>query len=167
MNRILASALAAALLGYALATACTEAPVHDYCTDIPVGGCPGLDAMNCEDTTCAAIYSDNDSSCVWTLVQKCPNYKPPVDAGHDGDAADGSSDGSPRDASLRDAGFLLPQGANGGPGCPDLEAPDCPVELALQCAYCCGCQDLYVCVDAGWNLWGECDEGGGVSEVSP
>jgi hypothetical protein len=165
MKRVVASGIAAAVLGYALISACTAAPLHDFCTDIPEHGCPGTDSTNCEDTTCAAIYS-NDSSCVWTFVVKCPNFRPHVDAGPDAADADASRDGEARDARVRDAGFVLPQGASGEGCSPELESPDCPVELALQCAYCCGCQDLYVCVDAGWNLWGECDDGGGIREVT-
>jgi hypothetical protein len=165
MKRVLAAGFAAALVGYALVSACTDAPIDNYCTGIPENGCPGLGSTNCEDTTCAAIYS-RDDDCTWTLVAKCPNFKPPVDAGHDAADADASRDGTARDARIRDAGFVLPPGANGGAGCTDLESPDCDVDLALQCADCCGCQDLFVCVDAGWNLWGECEDGGGIREVS-
>ncbi len=169
--RALLYAATAAVLGYVLAVACTDAPLHDYCTGIPAGGCPGLDGSNCLDPTCEAIYS-NDLECKWTFVTKCPNYKAPKDGG----PADGARDGPPGDARgegrapdahahARDAGFVLPDGAAGVLDCPMLELPDCDVASAAECppqANCCGCQDLWTCVDpdAGWNLWGECDDGG-------
>ncbi len=160
-TRLLAFPFAVVVVAYGVVSACSDPTIDDYCMDIPKGGCPGEDGTNCEDTTCAAIYS-HSSSCVWTFVQSCPNYKPPHDAGPPDGSRDAAPDGQLRDAHLRDAGFVLPPGAAGGPGCLDLESPDCPLDLALQCDDCCGCQDLYVCVDGGWNEWGECGDGGGI-----
>ena len=58
------------------------------------------------------------------------------------------------------AGIGLPQaapfGAFGGPGCADLEPPDCPLGLALSCNACCGCEDLFVCIDDKTRL-AHCD----------
>ena len=41
------------------------------------------------------------------------------------------------------------------------DASDCMLGLAMSCgADCCGCEDLYVCEDRGWTLWGSCGDGG-------
>jgi hypothetical protein len=157
MKKTLLAAPVAGLAAYVVVAACSaDAPLHDYCTNIPDGGCPGSDLSNCEDKSCAAIYLAQPN-CEWPLVGLCPGYVAPHDAGHEGgDAADGALP----DGHRRDVAFVLPPGANGGPGCEDLENPDCPVELASICDDCCGCQDLYVCSDGGWNSWGECIDGG-------
>jgi hypothetical protein len=66
----------------------------------------------------------------------------------------------PNDASVRDVSIDV-EGAFGGPGCVDLQAPDCPLGLAISCPNgCCGCEDLFVCRNGGWNLWGQCVDGG-------
>jgi len=140
-----------------LALACSDPTLNKYCTGIPAGGCPGLGTTNCEDHTCKAIYSDDPSTCEWTFVAACPDYVPPHDAGVDVATEDGGNDA---DIRARDAGFQLPDGASGGPGCPDLEAPDCPVATATLCSDCCGCQELYVCTGGGWNPWGQCSDAG-------
>jgi hypothetical protein len=162
--RLLASAATALAVLYGIVGACTDPPLHEYCTEIPTGGCPGGTggAANCVDPTCEAIYTCDYTNNTWSFVTKCPNYKPPHDAGRDGTGGDGAADGPPEDARPRDAGFVLPEGANGGPGCIELESPDCPVAEALSCSDCCGCQDLYACADGGWDLWGECDDAGRV-----
>jgi hypothetical protein len=156
-----------AVLGALACTCQSDPPLHDYCTGIPAGGCPGLGGTaNCKDTSCEAIYS-SDPSCNWSLVAKCPNYMPPRDAGP-GDGGDGSVDASAPDAHVHDAGITLPDGAAGGPACTvELEAPDCTVEQAALCTDCCEhqCQDLYVCddgADGGWVPWGECDDAGAI-----
>ena len=62
-----------------------------------------------------------------------------------------------------DVSIDAPPGAYGGPGCVDLEQPDCSLGTALACggtADCCGCQDLYVCSNGGWVPWGECTDAG-------
>jgi len=161
--RRLTFAFCLAALGCALAFACSDTTINKTCTGIPKGGCPGDDSTNCVDTTCEAIYS-NDSACVWSFVQKCPGYIPP----HDGppDALTEAGD-AVAEAPLPDAGFTLPSGAAGGPGCEDLENPDCSVATAVACGkYCCGCEDLYVCVEGGWNLWGGCTDAGLVEPLS-
>jgi hypothetical protein len=170
MMRAFVLGLLVAAGGAALVFACSSAGFAPYCTGIPAGGClydeSADGSTNCgADPTCAALYSAN-SSCAWTLVQKCPGYTPRPDGGA---ARDGSADASrtdagfARDAHLRDVGFVLPPGAGGGPGCEDLESPDCPLEQAVVCGVgCCGCSDLYVCADGGWNDWGECDDAGEV-----
>jgi hypothetical protein len=98
------------------------------------------------------VCNSNDGS--WVFDHACPTRP---DAGHDAalDAMDGSV------ATLRDVEVDVP-GANGGPGCADLEPPDCPLALALACgsAGCCGCEELFVCKDGGWSSWGTCTGSG-------
>jgi hypothetical protein len=60
-----------------------------------------------------------------------------------------------------DASIDAPPGAFGGPGCPSLQTPDCALGLALACdIHCCGCEDLFVCEEGGWALWGYCGDAG-------
>jgi len=159
MKRLLAFALVLGVLVSALAFACGDSVDHAYCTGIPDAGCPNP-VSNCSDPTCAAIYQP-DESCQWTFLQSCPGYVPPHDAGRDSPRAV-AVDGLAFDGARRDVAVVLPPGASGGPGCEDLELPDCPVAEAYVCQDCCGCQDLYVCVDGGWDLWGECNDAGTV-----
>jgi hypothetical protein len=161
-----------ALVGAALAFACNDPILDTYCMGIPAGGCPSDNPSTCVhdagpdgfsgDPTCVAIYS-HTPNCVWTLVQTCPGYVAPHDAGTDAHDAGGNND-----AARRDAGFKIPDGAGGGPDCADLESPDCPLDLALVCgASCCGCQTLYVCQNDGWNVWGQCGDGGELVPAKP
>lgn len=131
--------------------AVTAAP----CTDIPPGGCPIARGVACEDPACAAVYACLPGN-VWELRTTCP----PREAG-----------AAPREASapdvdvppVFDASFDAPPGSFGGPGCPSLAAPDCPLGVALACgAGCCGCEDLFVCSAGGWDLWGTCGDRGPV-----
>jgi hypothetical protein len=146
-------ALVSALSMVALLGGCKLSPEASPCNEIPDGGCPGIDNTNCVDPSCAAIYTCNPNE-TWSRAAVCP----PQDAGADAprpmvlDAAP-----KPRDAALDVPGAL-------GVGCADLEQPDCPVEEAVICATdCCGCQYLYVCLDAGWYPWGSCIDGGVVA----
>lgn len=137
--------------------ACTGGAPGAPCVDIPAGGCPtqrGADV--CQDVTCSAVYDCNDGH--WVLQQTCP---PHGDSG----AADGSGVG--HDAATADAAVDAPPGAFGGPGCVDLQPPDCSLGSALACggaSDCCGCQDLFVCADGGWTPWGQCVDGGAVEQ---
>jgi hypothetical protein len=83
----------------------------------------------------------------------CPT-KTPVDA--DGIPIDAGSDGA---GDIDASAYLNVPGALGGPGCQDLQNPDCSLGSAAACTDCCGCEDLYVCQSGGWSLWGECDNG--------
>jgi hypothetical protein len=134
--------------------ACSDTPPPPQCHDIPTAGCPEDNGADpCTDVTCAAVYACQNGS--WVLVKSCPNYSP--DAGPT--PVDASADASPFDATGIDA----PPGAFGGPGCADLQSPDCSLGTALTCGAaqdCCGCVDLYVCNGGGWDLWGECVDGG-------
>jgi hypothetical protein len=158
MTRAVATALASLAL-----LACSD-PTFQQCPEIPAGGCPGVDMTNCEDPTCSEIYQCQQSG-VWRAVGSCPVREAGVDAGKTRDAtfdADGMS--IPEASSFRDVDFVVPPGASGGAGCTDLESPDCPLEQAILCAptQCCGCQELYVCANGGWNAWGVCEDGGAI-----
>jgi hypothetical protein len=155
MMRSLGLVLALAPAVAVAAAACNDPPPAAQCHDLPAAGCPldhGADA--CTDPSCAAVYACESGS--WVLVHACPGYSPdaapqPAEAATDSGAA-------PSDATL-DA----PPGAYGGPGCGDLQAPDCSLGTALSCSGttdCCGCADLYVCSGGGWSLWGQCVDGG-------
>ncbi len=170
MMRVFALALPAAFAVGVLVAACSNSGFAPYCTGIPAGGClyaaSADGATNCSsDPTCAALYTSS-ATCAWTLVQKCPMDLPPTDAGAPRDGSADTRDaeaGFQLDAYLRDAGFVVPSGAGGGPGCEDLEFPDCSLDEALACGEgCCGCADLYVCADGGWNDWGDCDDAGAI-----
>jgi hypothetical protein len=132
-----------------------DLPNEQACNNIPEGGCPGSGTGNCQDITCSAIYTcEGDGG--WTFSATCPVRE----AG----APDARVHDARADVSLRrDVDFDVPPGSTGGPGCVDLETPpDCTLSLALACLSdeCCGCQNVFVCDDGGWNLWGSCDEGG-------
>jgi hypothetical protein len=152
------AALAALSLGSA---ACQLSSEEEPCLNIPDGGCPGVDPTNCLDVTCAAIYTCQPNG-TWVEAVACPAREAGVDATADASDATLLMEGAPRDASVD-----VP-GAFGGPGCTDLEDPDCPLGMALGCGPgCCGCSDLYVCQDGGWLLWGECIDGGAEPDPSP
>ncbi len=151
--RVVFLCLAAAPL---IAVACGDGanPPHP-CTDIPEGGCPLSHGVACEDPACEAVYAcrENDT---WVLDHTCPPHdaSAPSDAGDAGDAPE---------ASAFDANIDAPPGAYGGPGCGPLEPPDCELGLVLSCQTgCCGCEDLFVCQNGGWNLWGTCTDAGPV-----
>src|SRR5262249_46641787 len=122
------------------------------CTNVPPGGCPLSHGQACNDPACEAAYACEPGG-VWRFDHACPTR----DAGPDAapDAPPDAQPPPPRDA----AGFDVPPGANGGPGCADLEPPDCPLGVAIGCNNCCGCEDLFVCSDGGWNAWGACLDG--------
>jgi hypothetical protein len=155
MNRFLLVVLlvpvAAALLA---APGCSSPPIPAVCQDLQPPACPTEDDADvCSDVECASVYACVNGA--WTFVQTCPNYS--AEAGvHPFEAG-------PEAASDFDAPFDAPPGAFGGPGCVDLEMPDCALGTALACtgaADCCGCMDLYVCDNGGWVPWGECVDGG-------
>lgn len=140
-----------AFAALALLSACDSATARP-CTGIPEGGCPLEYGTSCADPSCAAVYACGPGD-RWELRAVCP--------ARDAAAPDGAADaGAPRDASI-DA----PPGAFGGPGCADLQPPDCSLGAALLCSSgCCGCEDLFVCADGGWDLWGACGPDGAVHQ---
>jgi len=148
--------------GIAVTLACNDAvDVLPSCGEIPAGGCPQR-GDTCEDRTCDTVYTCTADG-VWSLVEKCPLHEGGLpDAG----AVDAAQDAAPE----RDASFLqgVP-GASGGPGCEDLEQPDCPLSRMQYCPsnQCCQCEDLYYCQGGGWQSWGACNDGGGLSPNSP
>src|SRR5262249_13595072 len=135
--------------------ACEDPPTVAPCKNIPSGGCPkSHGAAVCDDPACTAIYACNPDQ-TWTRIAVCESRE----AG----AADASV--RVRDAAPRDALVDAPPGSYGGPGCSDLQAPDCALGVALGCPAdsCCGCEDLFVCDSSSWRLWGRC-EGGALIE---
>ena len=132
--------------------ACSDSSTPVLCKDIPDGGCPLSHGVACDDVTCAAAYACNGGT--WTLDHVCPT--------RDAATADASTDADARAPIARDGGFDAPPGANGGPGCADLQPPDCTLGLALACPNneCCGCEDLFVCSGGSWSAWGTCSDGG-------
>jgi hypothetical protein len=152
MTRSRLAALAAGAAGVVALAAqpsCTEnGAVAEPCTAVPAGGCPLSHGVACEDPACEAVYACRSGN-VWELERTCPPREggAPLDAGVD----------APREASSFDASIDAPPGASGGPGCDSLQAPDCALGLALACpSGCCGCEDLFVCENGGWNYWATC-----------
>ena len=136
-----------------LFAACDDGPVPEPCTNIPAGGCPRSRGVACQDPACEAVYLCRPND-VWELYERCPSR----DAGAREDADVEDADAS---APAFDASIDAPPGAFGGPGCEALQSPDCALGIALSCGPgCCGCEDLYVCEDRGWTLWGTCADGG-------
>ncbi len=136
------------------AIACGDDPTFVPCRDIPAGGCPHTRGASCEsDPTCRAIYTCEDQK--WIVETVCPEI---TDSG--AVTPDAAADSGVTFLE-RDASFVAPPGASGGPGCADLEPPDCTLSLALACSadQCCGCEELYVCDNGGWIVWGTCNAG--------
>ncbi|MBX3258926.1 MAG: hypothetical protein KF782_04355 [Labilithrix sp.] len=143
--------VAAVVATLALAAACADDPIPRPCSNIPAGGCPLSRGVACDDPECEAVYACLPGD-VWELRQTCPP--------REGRARSDAS-APPDAASPFDASFDAPPGAFGGPGCESLQAPDCMLGLALACGPdCCGCEELFVCEDRGWTLWGTCGDGG-------
>jgi len=161
MKTLFSVLLSSIIVGGAACNAFSDLPNEQACNDIPEGGCPGAGTSNCVDPTCAAIYTcEGDGA--WTFSATCP--------ARDAGPRDASAHDARPDVSLRrDVDFDVPPGATGGPGCIDLQCGDCTLSLALACPSneCCGCQNVFVCDDGGWNLWGECAEGGALVATPP
>jgi hypothetical protein len=157
MKRIAPAALAAAALAVVAASvvvaACSDQPIKS-CRNIPAGGCPLAGGAECQDPSCTAAYACDSVDGTWVFDHACP--------ARDGGGADADADAALGDAGASDADIDAPPGAFGGPGCISLQPPDCPLGTALVCGggSCCGCQDLYVCNDGGWDLWGSCGDAG-------
>jgi len=142
--------------GSALAfVACRDdSPTVQPCRNVPAGGCPRSRGLACTDPACEAVYLCNEDG-TWTLERECPKRTPLPEAAPPPPEADA--------AVLRDAGFELPPGAYGGPGCPTLQSPDCALGTSVACSNgCCGCEDLFVCQNGGWEPWGFCGDAGPV-----
>jgi hypothetical protein len=135
-----------------VAAACASAPPPTPCREIPAGGCPDDNGADpCADPVCAAVYACHGGT--WAFERSCPGYLADAPA---------ATDAAPRETAA-DVDIDAPAGAYGGPGCVDLEVPDCSLGTALACGAsqdCCGCVDVYVCEAGGWNLWGQCIDGG-------
>jgi hypothetical protein len=139
-----------------IAAACEDTSPPIPCVDAPPTGCPeDFGADVCQDPRCDSVYACTDGH--WVFARACgarDGAGAPDATGVDADSG-GDRDGPP--------GVDAPMGAFGGPGCVSLQAPDCDLGVALVCSTgvdCCGCQDLFVCVDGGWEPWGTCTDGG-------
>ncbi len=140
------------------AGACEDGPVPEPCTNVPEGGCPLARGLSCMDPTCEAVYLCRPNN-VWELYEHCPP--------HDASAPRATVDATDtREASsIVDASIDAPPGAFGGPGCTSLQSPECALGVALGCgAGCCGCEDLFVCENGGWTLWGVCGDAGPIQQ---
>jgi hypothetical protein len=140
-------------LGLLLA-ACKDTPPPAQCGNLAAPACPednGADV--CSDPTCASVYACQSGT--WSFLKDCPAYDPEAGA-HPIEAGDDAS-------SAPDVSIDAPPGAYGGPGCIDLQNPDCALGTAISCggsAGCCDCQDLYVCQNGSWVTWGACTDAG-------
>lgn len=143
-----ALALVVLILGaFAVAVACSEQPTAQSCRNVPDGGCPLAYGKACDDPACAAAYACLPNG-TWQLDHTCP----PRDASSEAPPP-------PSDAGVKDVDLDVP-GAFGGPGCAPLQPPDCPYGTAATCPQgCCGCEDLFVCRDGGWNIYAACVDG--------
>ncbi|MDB5221261.1 MAG: hypothetical protein JWO86_9188 [Myxococcaceae bacterium] len=138
--------------------ACSDAATASPCSDIPAGGCPLSYGVACQDPTCEAVYSCQANK-VWQLDHTCPPHEAGVPAEASSEAGDGASDAPSEGSRSFDASIDAPPGASGGPGCENLQAPDCSLGFALACPMgCCGCEDLFVCQGGGWNYYATCNE---------
>lgn len=136
-----------------------------HCGAIPQGGCPAPrdDVDYCQDRTCDALYrcvglGDEAHTGEWQPLKSCPEREPTGDAGVDAEAdaaPDADADTEPRDPTkIPDD---LPAGAAGGAGCVSLQLPECALSAGYGCVRnCCECEDMFVCVKGGWELWGHC-----------
>jgi hypothetical protein len=139
----------------ALVAACDDVPPQTPCQNIPAGGCPNTTTDVCQDPTCESIYDCVNGD--WVYDSTCPVQEGgPGDDGGPPDAFEEPA--APRDA----AGIDAPPGSGGGPGCPDLQSPDCSLDTAIACpsGECCDCEDLFYCQNGGWQPWGACVDGG-------
>lgn len=152
---IVGLALAAAALA-AIAVACSDQQIQS-CHAIPAGGCPlAGNGAECQDPSCAAAYGCDETTGTWIFDHACP-------AQDGGNVQDASTDADAGKDANFDANIDAPPGAFGGPGCVTLQPPDCPLGEALICsAGCCGCSDLWVCNDGGWDPWGTCSDDAGI-----
>jgi hypothetical protein len=134
-----------------------DAATVEPCNDIPPGGCPLSNGVACEDPSCTAVYACRANR-VWELDHVCPPHEGGAPEASSGDGgSDAASDG-PREGSRPfDASIDAPPGAGGGPGCEDLQAPDCSLAVGLACPMgCCGCEDLFICNNGGWDYYATC-----------
>jgi hypothetical protein len=144
--------------------ACTDTPPHGSCSNAPPDGCPeDFGADVCLDPSCDAVYACDNGR--WTFVRMCSARDVANDVGAAMDGTESVSDSG--EAPDVTGGIDAPPGAFGGPGCVPLQTPDCPLGVAASCAPrpdCCGCTDLFVCADGGWDPWGQCVDGSAVPQ---
>ena len=154
-SSVIVGALTAAVL--AILASCSDAPTAETCSDIPAGGCPLSNGVACQDPACTAVYACRPNK-VWELDHACPPHDGGVPAEASSEAG-AAADASPEGSRPFDASIDAPPGASGGPGCGVLQAPDCTLGFALACPMgCCGCEDLFVCQNGGWNYYATCTQ---------
>jgi hypothetical protein len=128
---------------------CPTLPAAIPCGTIPEGGCPLGRGGTCDDTSCRGLYDCVDG--VWVSAEVC--------AGNDGGVPDGGpSDGGPCTP------ITVDRSGEQTNCTPDLQSPDCPIEVALPCAETAcstGCSDFYLCTSAGWTAVAYCDDENG------
>lgn len=151
-----ASLVLATLASFAAALiavpACEDVTADHACTGVPAGGCPLSRGVACEDPACESVYACRPGN-VWELDHTCPPHEAGASVTEAGTDA----------AVIPDAALDAPPGANGGPGCDPLQLPDCMLGFALVCpSGCCDCEELYVCENGGWSLWGSCSADAGI-----
>jgi len=139
-----------------------DAATIEPCDDIPPGGCPLSNGVACQDPSCTAVYACRANR-VWQLDHLCPPHEagapPEASTSEGGEGGDAASDGPHEGSRPFDASIDAPPGAGGGPGCEDLQAPDCSLAVGLACpAGCCGCEDLFVCNNGGWDYYATCTQ---------
>lgn len=132
-----------------VSAACDDTLIPERCGPLPAGGCPRAAGDACLDRSCSSVHSCSAGR--WIFDHACP----PRDAA--AALPDASTEGGARPA---DAAIDAEPGAFGGPGCADLQAPDCSLGMARGCPTgCCGCEDVFACRSGGWARVGGCDGG--------
>lgn len=143
------------LLGLALAFLACDLPQVETCGQIPDDGCPIGRGGTCDDVYCGALYDCLEGE--WTLVESCPDNS----LGGGGAGAGAAGEGGACSAEIFDYSQEVE-------GCtPELQEPDCPAQAGETCGGACttGCVDFYLCVEAGWELVGFCDDEGELQVV--
>lgn len=152
------AALASALGALAPTVSCDGSPALQLCGQIPEGGCPIGKGGTCEDRSCAALYDCVDGS--WTRVEQCPAQG---GAGGGAGGVGGAPNGGAAGESVGGAGGCVHATIDHEgevSGCtPELQLPDCTVDVAESCQPCLTeCVDFYLCTAGGWSTVAYCDD---------
>jgi hypothetical protein len=137
------------LLPLAAAAGCPTLPEAVPCGIIPEGGCPVGRGGTCDDASCQGLYDCLDGT--WVSTKIC-------DRGDAGVPEGGAPDGGTCSP------ITVDRSGEQTNCSPDLQSPDCPIEVALPCAETAcntGCVDFYLCTTGGWAAVAYCDEDNG------